>query len=87
MLPSNAVLFRVSAPCHHCGSLSCSLLRSVLLREKAARFQVSFVSAFIETDTEMLAIQRWGFERIKTPCLLFQPCFPEILNRDPWTQA
>lgn len=46
------------------------------------RLQVSFVSAFIETDPEVLAIQR-GFGRMKKTCLPFQPYFPEILNSDP----
>lgn len=74
--------FRVFAPCYHCGSLSCSLLRSVLLREKAVRLQVSFVSAFIETDAEMLAIQ-WGFERMEKNLFDFSALLPEIWNSDP----
>lgn len=44
------------------------------------RLQVSFVSAFIETDAEMLAIQR-GFERMKKPpkpVCFFSPASPKF---------
>lgn len=67
--------FGICALCHRCGSLSCSLLRSILLRENAVRLQVSFVSAVIERDTEMLAVQL-GFERMEKNLFAFSALLP-----------
>lgn len=67
--------FGVCAPCHYRGSLSCSILRQIFLREKAVRLQVSFVSAFLEMDTEMLAMQQ-RFEMMEKNLFAFSALLP-----------